>query len=67
MEIKIASCLDWKLILPTAAHFVDFYALESLSTNDLHAENEITCIVKARSYLQRYAKYFIEVSLQGKS
>ena len=65
MEIKIASCLNWKLILPTAANFVDFYSMESLTASDLHAESEITCIVKARSYLQRYAKYFIEVSLQG--
>jgi len=64
MEVKIAACLNWKLILPTAANFVDFYTMESLSPSDLHAENEITCIVKARSYLQRYAQYFIEVSLQ---
>ena len=66
MEIRIASCLNWKLILPTAANFVDFYSMESLSSSDLHAESKITCIVKARSYLQRYAKYFTEVSLQGK-
>ena len=65
MEVKIAACLNWKLILPTAANFVDFYSMESLSSSDLHAENEITCFVKARSYLQRYATYFIEVSLQG--
>lgn len=67
MEVKIASCLNWKLILPTAANFVDLYSMESLSVTDLHAESAIACIVKGRSYLQRYAKYFIEVSLQGNS
>ena len=67
MELKISQCLNWKLILPTAANFLDFYAMESLSIDNLHAGEKIVCLVQARSYLEKYAKYFVEVSLQGKS
>eukprot|EP00795_Rhopilema_esculentum_P011885 gene11885-2437_t len=64
MEVKISQCLNWKLILPTAANFLDFYAMESLSIDNLHAGENIVCLVQARSYLEKYAKYFVEVSLQ---
>ena len=65
MEVTISQCLNWKLILPTAANFTDFYVMESLSDEDFHAGAKISCLVKARAYLRKYAEYFVEISLQG--
>eukprot|EP00794_Sanderia_malayensis_P005663 gene5663-6359_t len=64
MEMAVSQCLNWRLILPTAASFMEYYVLESLGKDDLHAGEEISSLPKARSFLLKYTEYFVEVSLQ---
>ncbi|XP_065649938.1 cyclin-J isoform X2 [Hydra vulgaris] len=64
MELNIMQSLDWRLLLPTSVHFLDLYLSNSICLDDLHVGYKITSTEKYKVYIQKYAFYFLEVSLQ---
>lgn len=65
MELLLLESFNWNLCLPTPAHYIDYYLLASVSEVDLHNGWPITSITKVRAFLEKYAHYFLKVSLQG--
>ena len=65
MELVITDALDWKLILPTPVHFMEYYLIDCVTDKDLHSGERILSLPKATLYLKKYTIYFLEVSLQG--
>lgn len=64
MELLLLETFQWNLYLPTAAHFIDYYLSISVHEADLHDGWPMTCLDKTRLYMDKYADYFLEVSLQ---
>lgn len=67
MELLLLETFQWNLYLPTAAHFIDYYLSIAVQEGDLHDGWPMTCLEKTKLYMAKYADYFLEVSLQGKS
>uniref|UniRef100_A0ACB8EJP5 Uncharacterized protein n=1 Tax=Sphaerodactylus townsendi TaxID=933632 RepID=A0ACB8EJP5_9SAUR len=65
MELLLLESFNWNLCLPTPAHYIDYYLLASVSETDLHNGWPITSITKIRAFMEKYAHYFLKVSLQG--
>ncbi|XP_060096645.1 cyclin-J-like protein [Heteronotia binoei] len=64
MELLLLESFNWNLCLPTAAHFIDYYLLASVSEADLHSGWPVTSVTKVRAFMEKYAHYFLKVSLQ---
>uniref|UniRef100_A0A8C6UKF0 Cyclin-J n=1 Tax=Neogobius melanostomus TaxID=47308 RepID=A0A8C6UKF0_9GOBI len=64
MELLLLETFQWNLYLPTAAHFIEYYLSISVHEADLHDGWPMTCLDKTRLYMDKYADYFLEVSLQ---
>ncbi|XP_062851324.1 cyclin-J [Trichomycterus rosablanca] len=64
MELLLLETLNWNLYLPTAAHFIDYYLSVAVSEMDLHDGWPMVCMEKTMLYMNKYADYFLEVSLQ---
>lgn len=65
MELLLLETFDWNLYLPTAAHFMDYYLSVGVHEGDLHDGWPLSSLEKTRLYMDKYADYFLEVSLQG--
>nr|XP_054765820.1 cyclin-J-like [Lytechinus pictus] len=63
MELLLLDFFDWNVSVPTALHFVDYFLMDSIGPNDLHGGKPLTNF-DALIYLERYAQYFLEISLQ---
>lgn len=66
MELLLLETVHWNLYLPTAAHFIEYYLSIAVSETDLHDGWPMACLEKTVLYMNKYADYFLEVSLQGK-
>ncbi|XP_015271360.1 PREDICTED: LOW QUALITY PROTEIN: cyclin-J-like protein [Gekko japonicus] len=64
MELLLLESFNWNLCLPTPAHYIDYYLLASVSETDLHNGWPITSVTKVRVFMEKYAHYFLKVSLQ---
>ncbi|XP_062443184.1 cyclin-J-like protein [Rhea pennata] len=64
MELLLLENFNWNLCLPTAAHYIDYYLFASIGENDLHNGWPITSLTKAKCFMEKYAYYFIDFSLQ---
>ncbi|XP_053189033.1 cyclin-J [Scomber japonicus] len=64
MELLLLETFQWNLYLPTAAHFIEYYLSIAVHEGDLHDGWPMTCMEKTKLYMDKYADYFLEVSLQ---
>lgn len=64
MELLLLDTFNWNLCLPTAAHFLDYYLLASVQETDLHNGWPLASLTKTKLFMEKYAHYFLEVSLQ---
>ncbi|XP_067123704.1 cyclin-J isoform X2 [Centruroides vittatus] len=64
MELLLLEFFHWDLLMPTAAHFVDYYSVFSLSTTDLVSGQKIKSFYAAKQLLERHINYFLDISLQ---
>ena len=67
LELLLLESFQWNLYLPTAAHFIEYYLSISVHEADMHDGWPMSCLDKTRLYMDKYADYFLEVSLQGKA
>lgn len=66
MEMLVLENFNWNLCLPTPAHYIDYYLYVSIGENDLHNGWPITSLTKTKDFLEKYAYYFLDFSVQGK-
>lgn len=66
MELLLLEFFCWNLILPTSAHYIEYYKLSGLSENDNLNGEPVTpnMMPKLRKYIAKYCKYFLDISLQ---
>ncbi|KAM6251650.1 cyclin-J-like protein [Porphyrio hochstetteri] len=64
MEMLLLENFNWNLCLPTPAHYIDYYLYGSTGENDLHNGWPITSLTKIKGFLEKYAYYFLDFSLQ---
>ncbi|XP_059214874.1 cyclin-J [Centropristis striata] len=64
MELLLLETFQWNLYLPTAAHFIEYYLSAAVHEADLHDGWPMSCLEKTKLYMEKYADYFLEVSLQ---
>lgn len=65
MELMLLEFFKWDLMVPTAAHFTEFFSTQALSHTDLHYGRPLRSSHKAHLYVKQYVAYFLDVSLQG--
>ena len=59
--------VHWSLVLPTAAHFAEYYTIFATSTSDMcSAPSQFTTFQELRNAVQQYIRDFLDLSLQGK-
>ncbi|XP_002737200.2 cyclin-J-like [Saccoglossus kowalevskii] len=64
MELLLLNFFSWNVCQPTASHYIEYYIQECISENDIHAGQPLRCPWKAKIYMEKYAHYFLEISLQ---
>ncbi|XP_010000357.1 PREDICTED: cyclin-J-like protein [Chaetura pelagica] len=64
MEMLLLENFNWNLCLPTPAHYIDYYLYVSIGENDLHNGWPITSLTKIKAFLEKYAYYFLDCSVQ---
>ncbi|XP_074912851.1 cyclin-J-like protein isoform X1 [Buteo buteo] len=64
MEMLVLENFNWNLCLPTPAHYIDYYLYVSIGENDLHNGWPITSLTKTKDFLEKYAYYFLDFSVQ---
>ncbi|XP_078241966.1 cyclin-J-like protein [Pogona vitticeps] len=64
MELLLLEHFNWNLCLPTPAHYIDYYLFASVTENDLHCGWPVTFVATAKAFMEKYAHYFLEISLQ---
>ncbi|XP_068816250.1 cyclin-J-like protein isoform X2 [Struthio camelus] len=64
MELLLLESFNWNLCLPTPAHYIDYYLFASVGENDLHNGWPITSLTKVKPFMEKYAYYFLDFSVQ---
>lgn len=66
MEILLLEFFCWNLVLPTSAHYIEYYKLAALCSNDNLNGEKVTPQMepKIMKYISKYCKYFLDISLQ---
>eukprot|EP00076_Gallus_gallus_P026291 XP_015149150.1 cyclin-J-like protein isoform X2 [Gallus gallus] len=67
MEMLLLENFNWNLCIPTAAHYIDYYLYASIGENDLHNGWPITSLTKVKAFMEKYAYYFLDFSVQDHS
>ncbi|XP_028940121.1 cyclin-J-like protein [Antrostomus carolinensis] len=67
VEMLLLEKFNWNLCLPTPAHYIDYYLCVSIGENDLHDGWPITSPTQIKAFLEKYAYYFLDVSVQDPS
>jgi hypothetical protein len=65
MEITLLEFFQWRICLPTPAHFVDYILNFSVLSSDCHANRPIQDCERVRKFVKKYNNYFLEITLQG--
>jgi hypothetical protein len=67
LEFMIMHFVHWSLVLPTAAHFAEYYTIFATSASDMcSAPPQFTTFQELRNAVQQYIRDFLDLSLQGK-
>jgi hypothetical protein len=67
LEFMIMHFLHWSLLLPTAAHFAEYYTIFATSSSDMcFVQSQFATFQELRNAVQQYVKDFLDLSLQGK-
>uniref|UniRef100_A0A8C0ISP2 Cyclin-J-like protein n=1 Tax=Chelonoidis abingdonii TaxID=106734 RepID=A0A8C0ISP2_CHEAB len=64
MELLLLENFNWNLCLPTPAHYIDYYLFASVGEKDLHNGWPITSLTKVKTFMEKYAYYFLDFSVQ---
>uniref|UniRef100_A0A7M4EJF0 Cyclin-J-like protein n=1 Tax=Crocodylus porosus TaxID=8502 RepID=A0A7M4EJF0_CROPO len=64
MELLLLESFNWNLCLPTPAHYIDYYLFASVVESDLHNGWPITSLTKVKAFMEKYAYYFLDFSVQ---
>ena len=66
MELRLLQFFQWNISLPTAAHFLEYFLIDSVAASD-HFDGQSLGIqsTAAVSTMSKYVIYFLEISLQG--
>uniref|UniRef100_A0A674IM14 Cyclin-J-like protein n=1 Tax=Terrapene triunguis TaxID=2587831 RepID=A0A674IM14_9SAUR len=64
MELLLLENFNWNLCLPTPAHYIDYYLFASVGEKDLHNGWPITSLTKVKAFMEKYAYYFLDFSVQ---
>jgi len=66
MELRLLQFFRWNIGLPTAAHFFEYYLVDSVAPTDCFEgrslDGQAASVV---STMSKYVVYFLEISLQG--
>jgi len=66
MELRILQFFNWNISLPTAAHFYEYFLLDSVAASDYFEGQSLGIQATAAvSTVSKYVIYFLEISLQG--
>ncbi|KAJ9591464.1 hypothetical protein L9F63_002070 [Diploptera punctata] len=67
LEFMVMNFLHWSLVLPTAAHFAEYFIVFAVRTSDMtSAPPQITTLQNLKDAVQQKVKDFLDISLQGK-
>ena len=59
--------IHWSLVLPTPAHFAEYYTIFATSPSDMSsAPPQFTTFQELRNAVHQYVRDFLDLSLQGK-
>ncbi|KAL5262817.1 hypothetical protein ACHWQZ_G008270 [Mnemiopsis leidyi] len=66
MELLLLEFFCWNLVLPTSAHYIEYYKMAALSLDDNLNGEKVTVHMEAKimKYIAKYCKYFLDISLQ---
>jgi hypothetical protein len=65
LEFMIMQFLHWSVVLPTAAHFAEYYTVFATSSSDVcSAPPQFTTFQGLRNAIQQYVRDFLDLSLQ---
>lgn len=64
MELVLLEFFHWDLLMPTAAHFADYYSVYAISATDLFSGQKIKSLPAAKQLVEKYINYFLDISLQ---
>ncbi|KDR20415.1 Cyclin-J-like protein [Zootermopsis nevadensis] len=65
LEFMIMHFLHWSLVLPTAAHFAEYFTIFATSSSDMcSAPPQFTTFQELRNAAQQYVRDFLDLSLQ---
>ncbi|XP_065591129.1 cyclin-J-like protein [Cyrtonyx montezumae] len=67
MEMLLLENFNWNLCIPTAAHYIDYYLSASVDENDLCNGWPVTSLTEVRAFMEKYAYYFLDFSVQDHS
>ena len=66
MELRLLQFFHWNISLPTAAHFFEYFLVDSVAASDYFEGRSLGSQASAAvSTLSKYVIYFLEISLQG--
>ena len=66
MELCILQFFRWNISLPTAAHFFEYFLVDSVTSSDYFEGRCLGSeVIAAVSTMSKYVVYFLEISLQG--
>jgi len=66
MELRLLQFFQWNISLPTAAHFFEYFLVDSVAASDYFEGRSLgSQATAAVSTVSKYVVYFLEISLQG--
>ena len=66
MELRVLQFFQWNISLPTAAHFFEYFLIDSVAASDYFEGRRLgSQAAAAVSTVSKYVVYFLEISLQG--
>jgi len=66
MELRVLQFFDWSIGLPTAAHFLEYFLVEAVTSSDCFEGQSLgSQATAALPTVTKYVTYFLEISLQG--
>lgn len=64
MEMTLLEFFHWDLVMPTTAHFLEYYLVYAITGNDSHEGRPLPSLAHGKMYITRYSHYFQKVSLR---
>uniref|UniRef100_A0A8C3BLE0 Cyclin J like n=1 Tax=Cairina moschata TaxID=8855 RepID=A0A8C3BLE0_CAIMO len=64
MEMLLLENFSWNLCLPTPPHYIDYYLDVSIGENDLRDGWPTNSVKEVKTFMEKYAYYFLDFSVQ---